>query len=91
MFRKLLDGIAPSFESGGKFEKFYPLYEAADTFIYTPKDKTTGLTHVRDGMDSKRMMMTVIVALFPAILFGMYNTGLQISRGVLEIGLENVE
>ena len=90
MFRKLLDSIAPSFESGGKFEKFYPLYEAADTFIYTPKDKTTGLTHVRDGMDSKRMMMTVIVALFPAILFGMYNTGLQISRGVLAIGLENV-
>lgn len=90
MFRKLLDSIAPSFESGGKFEKFYPLYEAADTFIYTTKDKTTGLTHVRDGMDSKRMMMTVIVALFPAILFGMYNTGLQISRGVLAIGLENV-
>ena len=90
MFRKLLNSIAPSFESGGKFEKFYPLYEAADTFIYTPKDKTTGLTHVRDGMDSKRMMMTVIVALFPAILFGMYNTGLQISRGVLAIGLENV-
>ncbi len=90
MFRKLLDKTAPLFESGGKFEKFYPLYEAADTFIYTPKDKTSGLTHVRDGMDSKRMMMTVIVALFPAILFGMYNTGLQVSRGVLAIGLENV-
>ena len=90
MFKKLLDKTAPLFESGGKFEKFYPLYEAADTFIYTPKDKTSGLTHVRDGMDSKRMMMTVIVALFPAILFGMYNTGLQVSRGVLAIGLENV-
>ncbi len=90
MFKKLLDKTAPLFESGGKFEKFYPLYEAADTFIYTTKDKTSGLTHVRDGMDSKRMMMTVIVALFPAILFGMYNTGLQVSRGVLAIGLENV-
>jgi len=90
MLRKLLDSAAPLFESGKKLEKFYPLYEAADTFIYTTKDKTSGLTHVRDGMDSKRMMMTVIVALFPAILFGMYNTGLQVSRGVLAIGLENV-
>ncbi len=90
MLRKLLDSAAPLFEPGKKLEKFYPLYEAADTFIYTTKDKTSGLTHVRDGMDSKRMMMTVIVALFPAILFGMYNTGLQVSRGVLAIGLENV-
>ncbi len=90
MFRKFLDNAAPLFESGGKFEKYYPLFEAAETFIYTPKDKTSGLTHVRDGMDSKRMMMTVIVALFPALLFGMYNTGLQISRGVLSVGFENV-
>ncbi len=90
MLKKFLKSIAPAFESGGKFEKLYPLYEAADTFIYTTKDKTSGLTHVRDGMDSKRMMMTVIVALFPAILFGMYNTGLQVSTGVLSIGLSNV-
>ena len=90
MLKKLLKSVAPAFESGGKFEKFYPLYEAADTFIYTTKDKTSGQTHVRDGMDSKRMMMTVIVALFPAILFGMYNTGLQVSTGVLAIGLDNV-
>jgi len=90
MLKKFLKSIAPAFESGGKFEKLYPLYEAADTFIYTTKDKTSGITHVRDGMDSKRMMMTVIVALFPAILFGMYNTGLQVSTGVLAVGLDNV-
>ncbi len=90
MLKKFLKSIAPAFESGGKFEKLYPLYEAADTFIYTTKDKTSGMTHVRDGMDSKRMMMTVIVALFPAILFGMYNTGLQVSTGVLAVGLDNV-
>jgi Na+-transporting NADH:ubiquinone oxidoreductase subunit B len=90
MLKKFLKSIAPAFESGGKFEKLYPLYEAADTFIYTTKEKTSGMTHVRDGMDSKRMMMTVIVALFPAILFGMYNTGLQVSTGVLAVGLDNV-
>jgi len=90
MLKQLLDKAAPLFESGGKFKILYPLYEATDTFIFTTKDKTTGITHVRDGMDSKRMMMTVIVALFPAILFGMYNTGLQVSTGVLAIGLENV-
>ena len=90
MFKKILDSAAPAFEKGGKLEKFYPLFEATDTFIYTPKDKTSGTTHVRDGMDSKRMMMTVIVALFPALLFGMYNTGLQVSTGVLSMGIENV-
>jgi Na+-transporting NADH:ubiquinone oxidoreductase subunit B len=90
MLRRILDQAAPLFEKNGKFKKIYPLYEAADTFFYTPKDKTSGITHVRDGMDSKRMMMTVIVALFPALLFGMYNTGLQISTGVVALGIENV-
>ncbi|MCP4672227.1 MAG: NADH:ubiquinone reductase (Na(+)-transporting) subunit B, partial [Desulfobacula sp.] len=90
MLKKILNSTAPAFQSGGKLEKLYPLYEAAETFLYTPRFKTSGLTHVRDGMDSKRLMITVVVALFPAILFGMYNTGLQVSTGVLAIGLENV-
>ncbi len=90
MLKKILDLTAPAFQSRGKLEKLYPLYEATETFLYTPRYKTSGLTHVRDGMDSKRMMITVVVALFPAILFGMYNTGLQVSTGVLAMGLENV-
>lgn len=77
MLRKFLDKLAHSFEKGGKYEKLYPLYEAADTFLYTPADVTKRDAHVRDALDLKRMMMTVVVALIPCVLFAMYNTGLQ--------------
>lgn len=77
MLRKLLDKLAHSFEKGGKYEKLYPLYEATDTFLYTPPDVTKRDAHVRDALDLKRMMMTVVIALIPCVLFAMYNTGLQ--------------
>lgn len=79
MLRKLLDKLAHSFEKGGKYEKLYPLYEATDTFLYTPPDvtKPAAAAQVRDALDLKRMMMTVVIALIPCTLFAMYNTGLQ--------------
>jgi len=77
VLRKLLDSQEHHFEKGGKLERFYALYEATDTFLYTPSDTTKGLTHVRDALDLKRMMITVVVALIPAMLMAMYNTGLQ--------------
>ncbi len=80
MLRKFLDKLAHSFEKGGKYEKLYPLYEAADTFLYTPADVTKRDAHVRDALDLKRMMMTVVIALLPCVLFAMYNTGLQAHR-----------
>lgn len=75
--REKLDQLEPMFTNGGKLERFYPLYEAADTFLYTPGEVTKGASHVRDGMDLKRMMIFVVIALTPCILFGCYNTGLQ--------------
>ncbi len=80
MLRKLLDKIAPHFEKGGKLEKLYPLYEANDTFLFSPAEVATGKTHVRDAIDTKRMMSMVIVALIPYILMSMYNTGYQSSK-----------
>ncbi len=80
MLRKLLDKIAPHFEKGGKLEKLYPLYEANDTFLFSPAEVATGKTHVRDAIDTKRMMSMVIVALIPCILMSMYNTGYQSSK-----------
>lgn len=65
------------FEKGGKLEKLYPLYEAKDTFLFTPPDVTTAGAHIRDKIDMKRMMITVVVALIPCILYGMYNAGHQ--------------
>lgn len=80
MLRKLLDKIEPMFDKGGKLEKLYPLYEANDTFLYTPGEVTKGQTHVRDAIDLKRMMSMVIVALIPCILMAMYNTGYQAQK-----------
>lgn len=83
--RKLLDAQGRIFLKGGKLEKLYPLYEAGDTFLFTPGQTTKSATHVRDGLDLKRMMFIVVVALIPATLMAMYNTGLQIHR-VVEAG-----
>lgn len=80
MLRKLLDKIEPMFKPGGRLEKLYPLYEANDTFLYTPGEVTKGSTHVRDAIDTKRMMSMVIVALIPCILMAMYNTGYQAQK-----------
>jgi Na+-transporting NADH:ubiquinone oxidoreductase subunit B len=69
--------IAPLFEKGGKFERLYPLFEAGDTFNRTPGDVTPSAPHVRDSIDQKRLMIFVIYALIPCILFGIWNAGNQ--------------
>ncbi len=69
--------IAPLFEKGGKFERLYPLFEAGDTFARTPGDVTPSAPHVRDSIDQKRLMIFVIYALLPCILFGIWNAGNQ--------------
>ncbi|NKQ11005.1 NADH:ubiquinone reductase (Na(+)-transporting) subunit B [Pseudomonas sp. SST3] len=75
--REFLDKIEHNFEKGGKYEKWYALYEAADTFLYRPGSVTKTTAHVRDGIDLKRMMITVWLCTFPAMFFGMWNTGYQ--------------
>ena len=75
--RDFLDNIEPHFEKGGKYEKWYALYEAADTFFYRPSSVTRTTAHVRDGLDLKRMMITVWLCTFPAMFFGMWNVGYQ--------------
>ncbi|WPU66154.1 NADH:ubiquinone reductase (Na(+)-transporting) subunit B [Peredibacter starrii] len=80
-----LESKKPLFEKGGKLEKFYPLYEALDTFVYTPDSVTKTTAHVRDGLDLKRTMFTVVIALIPCILMALYNTGYQ-AHLVLETG-----
>ena len=79
--RKILDSQAPLFEEKGKLEKLYPLYEAADTFLYTPGETTRGPSHVRDALDLKRMMSIVVLALLPCVIMACYNTGYQASLG----------
>jgi Na+-transporting NADH:ubiquinone oxidoreductase subunit B len=74
---KWLEGISPQFEAGGKYEKLYPVYEAFATIFYTPGNVNRGLTHVRDSIDLKRIMILVWLATFPAMFWGMYNVGHQ--------------
>ena len=81
--RSTLDRIEPFFHKGGKAERLYPVYEALDTFLYTPGEVTKGASHVRDGLDLKRMMITVVVALIPCIYMACWNTGFQANRAIV--------
>ncbi|MCF6284018.1 MAG: NADH:ubiquinone reductase (Na(+)-transporting) subunit B [Candidatus Hydrogenedentes bacterium] len=82
--RKLHDKAEPLFHKGGKLERLYPLYEAHDTLAFTPGEVTHGASHVRDALDLKRMMVTVVFALVPCILVAMYNTGFQANAALAE-------
>ncbi len=89
--RDVLDSQHHNFAKGGKLEKFYPIYEMIDTFVYTPGETTKGSVHVRDGIDLKRTMITVAMALMPCVLMAMYNTGLQAHLGIQSLGGTEVE
>jgi len=75
--RKLLDNIKPQFQKGGRFEKLHSTYDAFETFLFVPDKVTFKGSHIRDALDMKRTMITVVVAMMPALLFGMWNTGYQ--------------
>ncbi|MGM0633886.1 MAG: RnfABCDGE type electron transport complex subunit D, partial [Pseudomonadota bacterium] len=85
--RTFLDRIEPHFDEGGRFQKLYPLYEAVDTIFYSPASVTRSGSHVRDGIDLKRIMITVWLAAFPAMFYGMYNVGYQANMAIMDMGL----
>ena len=80
--RRLLDRQARHFEPGGRLEKLAALWEAQDTFLYTPGHVTEGPCHVRDGLDLKRMMMTVVLALAGCVYMAFHNTGYQANLAI---------
>ncbi|MDA0972919.1 MAG: NADH:ubiquinone reductase (Na(+)-transporting) subunit B [Bacteroidetes bacterium] len=71
----VLKQIRPNFTEGGKFERYYSAYDALETFMFTPDHTTHSGAHIRDAIDLKRTMMMVILAMVPALLFGMWNVG----------------
>ncbi|MGE4170823.1 MAG: NADH:ubiquinone reductase (Na(+)-transporting) subunit B [Candidatus Margulisiibacteriota bacterium] len=85
--RQIFEKNAHYFEKGGKYEKFYALYEALDSGFFKPKDVTQSASHVRDAIDLKRIMILVWLSTFPAMFFGMYNVGLQ---GNLAMAANNI-
>ena len=75
LFRNILNTVKPHFLEGGKLEKMYPAYDAIETFLFVPDHTSKSGSHIRDGIDMKRTMIMVIVALLPALFFGMWNVG----------------
>lgn len=71
------DKLEPSFTKGGKYHKYYALFEMFDTFFRQPSSQTYSASHIRDGVDLKRIMITVWLCTFPAMFWGMYNVGFQ--------------
>lgn len=76
VLQNFLDNVKPHFEEGGKLQKYWPVYDGFATFLFVPGHPAeSGGAHVRDGIDLKRTMNTVIMALIPTLLFGMWNVG----------------
>lgn len=75
--KKYLDGIRPHFEEGGKLHAFHSMYDGFETFLFVPNTTSKSGTSIHDAIDSKRIMSFVVIALMPALLFGMYNVGYQ--------------
>ena len=89
--RNYLDKIKPNFEKGGKLQAFRSVFDGFETFLFVPNSTSKTGVHVHDSIDSKRIMSIVVIALIPALLFGMYNVGYQhynavgVSAGFMEM------
>lgn len=84
--RNFFDKIEPHFVQGGKWERYFPIYEMVESFAFTPKTVTTVAPHARSHIDMKRIMTYVVIATIPCILFGFYNTGLQVNSAIQTFG-----
>jgi hypothetical protein len=84
--KKYLDKIKPHFDEGGRLHAFRSVYEGFESFLYVPNTTSVTGAHIHDAIDSKRIMSVVVIALLPALLFGMYNVGYQNSAAAGELG-----
>jgi len=85
LLKKVLDKYRENFEEGGKLERLYPIYEATDTILFSTNEVTETGPHIRDSIDTKRVMILVVISLLPLYFFGATNIGFQNS---IAIGLE---
>ncbi len=88
--RRMLDRMEPHFVKGGQYEQFHALFEAVDTFLYSPADTARTAPHVRDAIDLKRIMIYVWVAAVPTILVGLWNTGYQANTAMETMNVEAI-
>jgi NADH:ubiquinone oxidoreductase, B subunit len=85
--RNYLNKIKPTFEEGGRLSMFRSVFDGFETFLFVPNETSQSGVHIHDSIDSKRTMTVVVIALIPALLFGMYNVGYQHN---LAIGAEQL-
>ncbi len=83
---KLLEKASVHFIEGGRLQRFYPLFEATDTFLMASSRKTESAPHIRDAIDLKRIMITVLVALLPCVIMALWNTGFQANQALHTLG-----
>ncbi len=84
---KLFLDLKPHFDKGGKYQSLYPLYEAFDSFLFSTTKSTSSAPHVRDAVDLKRIMITVIIALVPCTFMALWNTGYQANLVLTDLGV----
>ncbi len=89
--RRFLDRIEPLFTPGGRFEKMHAVYEMFDTLFYSPPDVARGAPHVRDALDLKRVMISVVVAVTPCALVGMWATGYHANLAMEAMGVTAID
>nr|VFK54566.1 MAG: Na+-transporting NADH:ubiquinone oxidoreductase subunit B [Candidatus Kentron sp. TUN]VFK56840.1 MAG: Na+-transporting NADH:ubiquinone oxidoreductase subunit B [Candidatus Kentron sp. TUN]VFK57464.1 MAG: Na+-transporting NADH:ubiquinone oxidoreductase subunit B [Candidatus Kentron sp. TUN] len=89
--KTFFDRIEPAFSEGGRLERFYVIYEAFNTFFFSPPDVTKHPPHVRDGLDLKRLMVYVLLAALPCALWGMYNVGFQANDAMAGMGITSAD
>ncbi len=89
--RKMLDRMEPLFIPGGRYEKFYALFEMVDTLFYSAPDISRGSLHIRDALDLKRVMILVVFAVTPCALVGMWNAGFQANTAMAAMGIVGIE
>tara|TARA_B100000686_G_scaffold264962_1_gene279149 strand:+ start:1779 stop:2957 length:1179 start_codon:yes stop_codon:yes gene_type:complete len=82
LIKKVLDKYRDNFEEGGKLEKFYPIFEATDTILFSTNEVTRSGPHIRDSIDTKRIMILVVITLLPLYIFGAINIGFQNSIAI---------
>ncbi|MEM8569979.1 MAG: NADH:ubiquinone reductase (Na(+)-transporting) subunit B [Pseudomonadota bacterium] len=87
--RDFFDRIEPQFHRGGRYERYFPVYEMVESLLYTPRTVTTAAPHARSYVDMKRIMTYVVISTIPCIMIGLWNTGYQTNAAIAALGPES--
>ena len=87
--RSYFNSLEPHFEKGGKYEKYYPIFEMVETIFFTSNTVTKVAPHARSFVDMKRVMTYVVISTIPCVMWALYNTGLQTNTALASVDIQN--